>query len=810
MLTARSIFADAAAIFVVAVAAQQGPYNPYTSIKDDNQHTQPIYSPARPPAIPLAVRSPYTSAWSTVDGNNTLNSNGASFWQQDPLGWEGIISVDGISYEWLGIGSQTLPQLPNLMTAVPLSVSYDSSYSNFTFACGPVELTAEFLSPVEPRDLCRTSIPLSYLSVSARSTDSNSHNVTLYTDVDGSWTGNDSDATLAWNLYAGGAPVNASNATTSGPSDPYSWVISLDKQYEFSEGNQFALWGNFTFSTSRGPDQAPVRYASGKDVDVRFNFTQGVPLSNLQDSNYRGWGNMNPIFAYSHDLGQVGGEPSQPVLYTIGTVQQPAVRYLTRDGIQSLRPWWATCGYGDLFGLIRFHYNDYPTAQQQAAGFETRLKREVARYYSEDAENIYSQAEAKPPPSYFNGTQEDQPIANTDQFGQQYIFDSSTAYGFLSPNHTCYATGRAIPEVSEAQSYYSIVALAARQVMGAYVLAENPYDEESPLMFQKEISSNGNINTADVIFPAFPYFLYTNPEMLRYTLEPIFQYQEAGFWPAQYALHDLGTHYPNVTGHPDGEAEYMPLEESGNMIIMSLAYHRFANRVDYLRQHYDTLKQWASYLIEFALIPTTQLSTDDFAGQLANQSNLAIKGIVGLQAMSEISRLVGDDALADNYSAYARDYYTRWEYLAIDPSEQHTLLAYQWRSSWGLLYNAYPDKLLQLGVIPQRLYDMQSAWYPKVSQIFGVPLDSRHAYTKSDWEMWTAATCSPETRRLFVDGLAYWLNNTDATVPFSDLFYTTGNGSYPQNPDLILFEARPVQGGLYSLLALITDMVGMD
>ena len=485
-------------------------------------------------------------------------------------------------------------------------------------------------------------------------------------------------------------------------------------------------------------------------------------------------------------------------------------RYLTRDGIQNLRPWWATCGYGDLFGLINFHYNDYPTAQQQAAGFETRLKQEVARYYSEDAENLYSQAEAKTPPIYFNGTQEDQPISNTDQFGQQYIFDSSTAYGFLSLNHTCYATGIAIPDVSEAQSYYSIVALAARQIMGAYVLTENPYDRGSPLMFQKEISSNGNINTADVIFPAFPYFLYTNPEMLRYTLEPIFQYQEAGFWPAQYALHDLGSHYPNVTGHPDGEAEYMPLEESGNMIIMSLAYHRFADSVDFLQQHYDILKQWASYLIEFALIPTTQLSTDDFAGRLANQSNLAIKGIVGLQAMSEISRLVGDDALADNYSAYAHDYYTRWEYLAIDPSEQHTLLAYQWRSSWGLLYNTYPDKLLQLGIIPQRVYDMQSEWYPKVSQVFGVPLDSRHSYTKSDWQMWTAATCSAETRRLFVDGIAYWLNSTDATVPFSDLFHTTGNGSFPQDPDRVLFEARPVQGGLYSLLALNTDMVGMD
>lgn len=88
---------------------------------------------------------------------------------------------------------------------------------------------------------------------------------------------------------------------------------------------------------------------------------------------------------------------------------------------------------------------------------------------------------------------------------------------------------------------------------------------------------------------------------------------------------------------------------------------------------------------------------------------------------------------AANFSATAIQYLNQWEIFAIDPDEQHTLLAYQWRSSWGLLYNTYPDKLFGLNFIPQRIYDMQSAWYPTVSQIFGVPLDNRHSYTKSDW-----------------------------------------------------------------------------
>lgn len=217
-----------------------------------------------------------------------------------------------------------------------------------------------------------------------------------------------------------------------------------------------------------------------------------------------------------------------------------------------------------------------------------------------------------------------------------------------------------------------------------------------------------------------PFFLYANPQLLKYNLNPLYYNQEGGFYPNGYSMHDLGSHYPNATGHVEGDDEYMPVEESGNMLLMTYAYYKFSGDSDYLRDHYAQLRKWAAYLIEYSLIPGIQLSTDDFAGQLVNQTNLAIKGIVGLQAMSLISTIVGDSTSATNYSATASSYYAQWEYFAIDPSERHTLLGYEWRSSYGLLYNTYPDKLLDLGIIPQSLYDMQSEWYPTVSQVFGV------------------------------------------------------------------------------------------
>lgn len=146
-----------------------------------------------------------------------------------------------------------------------------------------------------------------------------------------------------------------------------------------------------------------------------------------------------------------------------------------------------------------------------------------------------------------------------------------------------------------------------------------------------------------------PIFLYSNPFLVKYMLDPLFENQEAGRFPQTYSLHDLGANYPRAIGHPSGDGgksisndrfpganqysqEPMPLEECGNMLILTLAYAQRTGDTAYLAQHYKILKQWTGYLVDEALIPANQLSTDDFQGQLANQTNLALKGIIGIEA----------------------------------------------------------------------------------------------------------------------------------------------------------------------------------
>jgi hypothetical protein len=139
----------------------------------------------------------------------------------------------------------------------------------------------------------------------------------------------------------------------------------------------------------------------------------------------------------------------------------------------------------------------------------------------------------------------------------------------------------------------------------------------------------------------------------------------------------------------------MPVEECGNMIFMALAYSHFTDNVKYLESHYKILKQWAWYLIEYGLIPATQgsllvmmpalttVSTDDFAGALANQTNLALKAILGIRAMGDIAALTGHDKDSREFLDIGVNYMKNWEKYAFEENATHAKLAYQLPNSWG-------------------------------------------------------------------------------------------------------------------------------
>ena len=752
--------------------------------------TETIYLPLKAPALPLAVRDPYTSLWSSTANGSNLNTQDVMFWTGKRVALEGVAYVDNEAYQWLGNSSSD----SNTVKKAELKqVSYDSQYSNFTFHAGPVKILAQFFSPVIPEDLCRTSIPLSYLIIDITAMDDNTHRVDLYNSISGLVVTPQKGKSLSSSLEGDFTNRSNHNLLSATKKGLIAWIFGLEEQVEFGEDSDFSSYGNYTFTTNSS-SLNDVTYMSGPYVNVLSEFIKNKKLKNTIYDNHLNA--EDHVFAFTHNLANVS-DFSQSVVLSLGSIRESAIKFATKEGNKTLTPWWSKC-YGGVNEMISFHYNDLRKTQLEAWKWEMNLRTNIDSYFEMNGAT-----------SGYHKVNSSELILNssnsgTNNIGQAYEFNSTNGYGFLNPKSL---ESVPVPGISEADAYYSIVSLSARQVMGSLVLAvpprsQNTTEEENPLVLMKEISSDGNANTVDVIFPSMPFFLYANPNVLEFVLNPLLDYQTNGLYPNDWSMHDMGTHFPNVTGHPDGNDESMPVEESADMIIMMLSTYRVTKNKNWLKKHYPLLKKWSNYLIEFGLMPENQLSTDDFAGKLVNQTNLAIKGIVGLRSMAEISLEIGERNEATNFTKTSQDYMSRWETLAIDPTKTHTILAYQWRSSWGLLYNTYPDKLLKLGLVDDKIYKMQSEWYPRVSQEFGIPLDNRHSYTKSDWELWTAATTSSSTRCLFISSIAYWLNNTSTDRGFSDLHETINKGEYPVSPDPVYFIARPVVGGHFSLLAL--------
>ena len=380
-----------------------------------------------------------------------------------------------------------------------------------------------------------------------------------------------------------------------------------------------------------------------------------------------------------------------------------------------------------------------------------------------------------------------------------FAYDDVASSAALNRANTLDNTISAQATQANGPHYAGLAAIALRQAFGGVELVGT---SSRPWLFLKEISSSGNVSTVDVIYPGIPAFLYTNPYLVQLLLDPVLAYTESGNWPLVYCVHDLGASYPNATGHNDGGGENMPIEESANMLLMTAAYLNATNPADasaFALKHYKILKQWADYLVPNTLDPGYQNQTDDFTGFIAHSSNLALKGILGVDAMAQIAKYAGKAKDELYYSQQGSSLITQWVALSEDASGMHLKLAYDMPGTWSLKYNAFPDKLLGLDLIPSATLQQEAAWYAQQEQPYGIPLDIRHTYTKADWEMWTAASTDDlGLRQNIVDALYDFANTSPSRVPFTDWYDTisdTQNG----------FQARPVIGGIYSILARLNS-----
>ncbi|MFO0927114.1 MAG: DUF1793 domain-containing protein [Gemmataceae bacterium] len=282
------------------------------------------------------------------------------------------------------------------------------------------------------------------------------------------------------------------------------------------------------------------------------------------------------------------------------------------------------------------------------------------------------------------------------------------------------------------------------------------------------------------------------PTLARATLVQNLQYAGSPRWKFPFAPHDMGT-YPHANGQVYGggertEENQMPVEETGNMLILLAAVAKMEGNADFASDHWPVVKKWAEYLKAKGFDPENQLCTDDFAGHLAHNVNLSAKAIVALGAYAQLCRQRGDTKTADEYRDLAKALAARWVKEADDGD--HFRLAFDRKGTWSQKYNLVWDRILGLGLFPDEVLKKELAFYRKSLKRYGLPLDNRQTYTKLDWTLWSACLTGDRADFDALIAPAYdFLNATQQRLPMTD-WYQTPDARY------VGFVARPVVGGL--------------
>ncbi len=339
--------------------------------------------------------------------------------------------------------------------------------------------------------------------------------------------------------------------------------------------------------------------------------------------------------------------------------------------------------------------------------------------------------------------------------------------------------------------YASIAVLAFRQAIAAHKLVEDAAG--IPFFMPKENFSNGSISTVDVLYPSAPMFLFLNPKLVEAQLEPVVRYAQTSQWKFPFAPHDLGV-YPLANGQLYGggevsEENQMPVEESGNMILMFAALAHAEKSPAYAQRYWPLLTKWAEYLLDKGFDPANQLCTDDFAGHLAHNTNLSIKAIEALAAYAQLADALGHHDVAERYSAAAKLMAGKWVEMAADGD--HYRLAFDKPGTWSQKYNLVWDQILGLHVFPAEIARREVAFYRTHLHPFGLPLDNRANYTKLDWTVWSATLAADSSDfTTLIHPVFAFLNQTSDRVPMTDWYDTI-------TARQVGFQARSVVGGIY-------------
>lgn len=516
--------------------------------------------------------------------------------------------------------------------------------------------------------------------------------------------------------------------------------------------------------------QYDVKSTDGQAHDVSVQFQANGELAVNVPAQSVSW--TKPDFAGLTTVAV--GSDSQPILATAGDDLRIDWGYLYISAPES-----AAAKIGDDYGMtlpmgevkettkstwLMLAYDDFYSIQYMMKNLRPYWRRD-----GRDAEALLTEAAQR----YAELKQA------TAQFDQQLMSDLE-AYG-----------GR---------EYALLAALAYRQCFaaGKFVADENG----QPLQFSKENHSNGCIATSDVFYPMSPQFLLFGPSLAKSFVVPFMNYAASERWKFPFAPHDLGT-YPHANGQVYGggetsEENQMPVEESGNMLILMAAIAKMEGNADFAGLYWTQLSRWAEYLKDKGFDPENQLCTDDFAGHMAHNVNLSVKAIMGLGSFAMLCEMRGDKESATEYRQLAQSFADRWVQEAKDGD--HYRLAFDRPGTWSQKYNLIWDRILDLNLFPREVAQTEMEYYLTKQNEYGLPLDNRSDYTKLDWIVWTATlNQNKQDFQALISPIIKFINETPDRSPLTDWYFTSTAKKRG-------FTARPVVGGVFVPLLYDTDV----
>lgn len=607
----------------------------------------------------------------------------------------GQVKIDGQVYRWMGpnpnlTGRKEVPA----MTQTGLQVT--ATRSIYTFQAAGIELLVEFCSPLLADEVEILARPCSYLTLTQKSLDGKSHQVSCYFDLTGEMVVDDtSNRVDARRLNASGMNVLSLRSVDRIPLSRTGDRVKCD-------------WGSIYL-------QGPGHSFIADDQAARAGFADGK-VPDDDDRFPRAAEERWPVVGYQFEL----SEKSETI--SIAFDEGYAMEFMGRK----LRPYWNRKEIGPM-AMLRQASAEFGAVHAKCEAMDQRVTTEAGELGSE---------------------------------------------------------------------YAQMLALAYRQCLAAHGLAED--FSVGLLHFSKENSSNGCMDTTDVVFPASPFFLYYNPNLLLAQVIPLMVYAESPRWRWDFAPHDLGQ-YPLANGQVYGGGErtnedQMPVEETANIMLMLAGIQRKQPDADLVKRHWPLLTKWAAYLEAKGLDPENQLCTDDFSGHLAHNANLSIKAIVALRAFSELGHQIGHNDVSAKYKTLTENWAKEWQKMAA--GGQPTVLAFGQPGTWSIKYNLMWDKLLGYNLFPASLAEAEIDSYLAKANEFGTPLDNRAEFTKTDWLFWAAALSNTKAQFEKFSHMTYlWLNHTPDRVPFSD-WYETKSGHNTG------FLARSVIGGIAAPLLM--------